>query len=64
MVQLLIYRAYYAFINNPLINSKGFNTNAIFGSINIFINLHEKFSFENVVISFDQKEKTFRHKHI
>ena len=25
----LIYRAYYAFIKNPRINSKGFNTSAI-----------------------------------
>ncbi len=27
----LIYRAYYAFIKNPRINSKGFNTSAILG---------------------------------
>jgi len=27
----LIYRAYYAFIKNPLINSKGANTSAVFG---------------------------------
>ena len=30
----LIYRAYYAFIKNPRINSKGFNTSAIMGFIN------------------------------
>ena len=30
----LIYRAYYAFIKNPRINSKGFNTSAILGFIN------------------------------
>ena len=30
----LIYRAYYAFIKNPRINSKGFNTSAILGFVN------------------------------
>ena len=27
----LIFRAYYAFINNPIRNSKGLNTSAIYG---------------------------------
>jgi DNA polymerase-1 len=31
----LIYRAYYALIKNPRINSKGFNTSAILGFVNI-----------------------------
>ena len=30
----IIYRAYYAFINNPRINSKGENTSAILGFVN------------------------------
>jgi 5'-3' exonuclease len=30
----LIFRAYYAFINNPRVNSKGQNTSAIFGFTN------------------------------
>ena len=30
----LIYRAYYAFIKNPRINSKGFNTSAVLGFVN------------------------------
>ena len=30
----LIYRAYYGFIKNPRINSKGVNTSAIFGFVN------------------------------
>ena len=34
----LIYRSYYAFIKNPRINSKGFNTSAILGFVNT---LHE-----------------------
>ena len=30
----LIYRSYFAFINNPRINSKGMNTSAVFGFVN------------------------------
>ena len=30
----LIYRAYYAFIKSPRINSKGFNTSAVLGFVN------------------------------
>ena len=33
----LIYRAYFAFIKNPRINSKGLNTSAIFGFANTLI---------------------------
>lgn len=58
----LIYRSYYAFIRRPLINSKGENTSAIFGTINSFLKLLDNFKAEHVAISFDLKEKTFRHK--
>ena len=57
-----IYRAFFAFIRNPLYNSKGQNTSAIFGTINSFIKLVEDFKPEHIAISFDRKEKTFRHK--
>jgi len=57
----LIYRAFFAFIRNPLYNSKGQNTSAIFGTINSFIKLVEDFKPEHIAISFDRREKTFRH---
>ena len=57
-----IYRAFFAFIRNPLYNSKGQNTSAIFGTINSFIKLIEDFDPEHIAISFDRREKTFRHK--
>ncbi len=57
----IIYRTYYAFINRPLINSKGLNTSAIFGTVNTFFKLLETFETDNIAISFDLKEKTFRH---
>jgi len=56
-----IYRAFFAFIRNPLYNSKGQNTSAIFGTINSFIKLVEEFKPEHIAISFDRREKTFRH---
>ena len=56
-----IYRAFFAFIRNPLYNSKGQNTSAIFGTINSFIKLVEDFKPEHIAISFDRREKTFRH---
>jgi len=58
----IIYRAFFAFIRNPLINSKGQNTGAIFGLVNTIIKMIDKYSIKNMVVSFDQKEKTFRHK--
>ena len=35
----LIYRAFYAFINNPMRNSTGLNTSAMFGFINTVVHL-------------------------
>ncbi len=58
----LIYRAYYAFIKNPRINSKGLNTSAIFGFTNT---LHEIINLENpshLAVVFDPPGPTFRHK--
>lgn len=58
----LLYRAYFAFIRNPLINSRGENTSAIFGVINSFITLIDKMNAEYLAIAFDRKAPTFRHK--
>ena len=30
----VLYRSYFAFINNPRVNSKGVNTSAVFGFVN------------------------------
>lgn len=57
----LLYRAYFAFIRNPLINSKGENTSAIFGVLNSFITLVDKMDLRYVAIAFDRKAPTFRH---
>ena len=57
----LIYRAYYAFIKNPRINSKGFNTSAILGFINTLEDVLKKENPTHIGIAFDPKGKTFRH---
>ncbi|HRR51415.1 MAG TPA: DNA polymerase I, partial [Candidatus Cloacimonas sp.] len=57
----LLYRAHFAFIKNPLINSKGMHTSAIFGVINSFLHILENTQAAYVAISFDRKAPTFRH---
>lgn len=57
----LLYRSHFAFIKNPLINSKGMNTSAIFGVVNSFIYLVESRKARHIAISFDRKAPTFRH---
>ena len=57
----MIYRAYYALIRNPRINSKGFNTSAILGFINTLEDVLKKENPTYIGIAFDPKGKTFRH---
>lgn len=57
----LIYRAYYAFIKNPRINSKGFNTSAIMGFVNTLEDVLKKESPTHIGIAFDPSGPTFRH---
>ncbi|MBP7563339.1 MAG: DNA polymerase I [Candidatus Cloacimonetes bacterium] len=57
----LAYRSYYAFINNPLINSKGTPVSALNGVINSFLKIIDQFKPTQIAISFDRKEPTFRH---
>ncbi len=57
----LIYRAYYAFIKNPRINSKGLNTSAIFGFVNILNDVLAKVNPTHVGVAFDPAGPTFRH---
>lgn len=58
----LIYRAYYALIRTPRINSKGFNTSAIFGFVNTLEELLNKENPSHIGIAFDPAGPTFRHK--
>lgn len=57
----LIYRAYYAFIKNPRINSKGFNTSAILGFVNTLEEVLRKENPTHIGVAFDPSGPTFRH---
>jgi DNA polymerase-1 len=57
----LYYRSYFAFIRNPLINSKGEDTSATFGFLSSLTKLIEDEKPEYLAIIFDTKEPTFRH---
>jgi len=57
----IFYRSYFAFIRNPLINSKGENTSATFGFLNTLFKLIEDEQPEYLCVVFDTKEPTFRH---
>jgi len=57
----LIYRAYYAFINNPRMNSKGQNTSAIFGFLNTLEDLLRRENPSHIAVGFDPPGPTFRH---
>ena len=56
----LIYRAYYAFMKNPRINSKGLNTSAIMGFCNTLHEVLEKEKPSHLGVAFDPHGPTFR----
>lgn len=56
----LVYRAHYAFITRPLINSKGLNTSAIMGFTNVLRELIKKENPTHLAVSFDLSGPTFR----
>lgn len=57
----LIYRAHFAFINNPRVNSKGMNTSAVFGFTNTLLELLNKEKPTHIAVVFDTAEPTERH---
>jgi len=58
----IFYRAYFAFIRNPLINSRGENTSATYGFVNSLLKIIRDEDPQYFVVVFDTKEPTFRHK--
>ena len=57
----LIYRAYFAFIKNPRINSKGFDTSAIYGFLNTLTEIIREEKPTHIATVFDLKGPTKRH---
>lgn len=57
----LIYRAYYALIRSPRINSKGLNTSAILGFVNTLEDVLKNQKPTHIGVAFDPSGPTFRH---
>ena len=57
----MIYRAYYAFIRAPRMNSRGENTSAIFGFVVTFEDLLKRLQPTHIAVAFDPAGPTFRH---
>jgi DNA polymerase-1 len=57
----LFYRSYFAFIRNPLLNSRGENVSAVFGFANSLLKILRDHRPDLLAVAFDCKEPTFRH---
>ena len=57
----MIYRAYYAFIRAPRMNSRGENTSAIFGFVVTLEDLIKRLKPSHMAVAFDPAGPTFRH---
>ena len=57
----LVYRAHFAFITRPLINSKGMNTSAITGFVRSLWDILHNQKPTHIAVSFDVSSYTFRH---
>ncbi|MCQ2210389.1 MAG: DNA polymerase I [Paludibacteraceae bacterium] len=58
----IIYRAYYALIKSPRINSKGFNTSAVLGFVNTLEDVLKTCKPTHFAVCFDPSGPTFRHR--
>ncbi len=56
----LIFRAYYAFLRNPRINSKGLNTNAMFGFVTALEEVLKNRNPSHIAVCFDHKSPNVR----
>jgi DNA polymerase I len=57
----LIYRAYYALLKNPLTNSKGTPTGAVYGFANYLLRLLDTYNCPYWAVVLDSDKPTFRH---
>jgi len=56
----LAYRSHFAFLRNPLKNSKGEETSATFGYVRAILDILAKAEPEGMVVAFDVSRETFR----
>ncbi len=58
----LVYRAFFAFSQNPRITSYGLNTSAIYGFVNTLLDILNNQKPTHIAVAFDTREKTNRAK--
>ena len=58
----IFYRAYFALIRAPLVNSKGENTSATYGFVNSIWKIIREEQPDYIAVVFDTRHPTFRHK--
>ena len=56
----LAYRSHFAFVNNPLVDSKGRETSAAFGYVRALLDILEKEKPAGILVAFDVSRHTFR----
>ncbi|MCQ2252942.1 MAG: DNA polymerase I [Bacteroidales bacterium] len=56
----MIYRAFYSFISNPMMNSKGESTSAVYGFVNSLQDIIKKEAPSHIAVCFDPPFPTFR----
>ena len=59
----LIYRAHFAFSQNPRMSSKGMNTSAVMGFTNSILEIITKEKPSHMIVAFDTSKPTFRHQY-
>jgi DNA polymerase-1 len=57
----LVYRAYFAFVRNPLVTARGEPTSAVYGFLASLFRILEEFEPSHLLVVFDTKAPTFRH---
>ncbi|MCO4783104.1 MAG: DNA polymerase I [Candidatus Cloacimonetes bacterium] len=58
----VLYKSHFAFGKNPLTNSKGMVTSALYGFLRVFFQLSEQFNPDYICFAFDKSRNTFRRK--
>jgi DNA polymerase-1 len=58
----LLYRAHFAFVTNPIRNSKGLNTSALHGFLNVVLELKASYPLTHMAVALDTSAPTIRHR--
>ena len=58
----ILNRAFYGLSAARMVTSEGIHTNAVFGFLNIYYMIMDKFNPDYITVAFDLKAPTFRHK--